>query len=147
MESKGKAIGMSGNKLNIIMTGDSAYVGNLLSYPLSSEAVVYRGATIALCVVIMILEHYSTVSNPTSTYQKPSSVPPHPLSLPLALVTNYAMLDFNFTSWMTPANLKVLREETEADENKSYARTPTAIAPRSSSFFENSSTSSTRMPK
>jgi hypothetical protein len=31
--------------------------------------------------------------------------------MPLSLVLNYAALDFNFTSWMTPANLRVLQSE------------------------------------
>ena len=30
---------------------------------------------------------------------------------PLALVLNYACLDFNFTSWMSPQNLRVLQSE------------------------------------
>lgn len=30
---------------------------------------------------------------------------------PVALVLNYACLDFNFTSWMSPANLRVLQSE------------------------------------
>ena len=33
------------------------------------------------------------------------------LPAPLSLVLNYAALDFNFTSWMTPDNLRVLRTE------------------------------------
>jgi hypothetical protein len=33
------------------------------------------------------------------------------LPQPLALVLNYAALDFNFTSWMSPAHLRVLRSE------------------------------------
>jgi hypothetical protein len=33
------------------------------------------------------------------------------LQRPLALVLNYAALDFNFTSWMSPDNLRVLRSE------------------------------------
>lgn len=33
------------------------------------------------------------------------------LPTPLALVLNYAALDFNFTSWMTPQNLRVLQTE------------------------------------
>lgn len=33
------------------------------------------------------------------------------LPKPLALVFNYAALDFNFTSWMSPTNLRVLRSE------------------------------------
>lgn len=33
------------------------------------------------------------------------------LPQPIALVLNYAALDFNFTSWMSPANLQVLQSE------------------------------------
>ncbi len=33
---------------------------------------------------------------------------------PVALVLNYAALDFNFTSWMTPKNLRVLQTEQSA---------------------------------
>jgi hypothetical protein len=36
---------------------------------------------------------------------------PSPLPLPVSLVFNYPALDFNFTSWMTPQNLRVLRSE------------------------------------
>lgn len=39
----------------------------------------------------------------------PSS--PAKLPSPIALVLNYAALDFNFTSWMSPGNLRVLRSE------------------------------------
>jgi hypothetical protein len=35
----------------------------------------------------------------------------HSLQHPSALVLNYAALDFNFTSWMRPENLRVLRSE------------------------------------
>lgn len=34
-----------------------------------------------------------------------------PLPRPVSLVLNYAALDFNFTSWMAPAHLKVLRSQ------------------------------------
>lgn len=34
---------------------------------------------------------------------------------PMALVLNYAALDFNFTSWMTPANLRVLDSERSSE--------------------------------
>ncbi|KAI1794112.1 alpha/beta-hydrolase [Ganoderma leucocontextum] len=51
------------------------------------------GAHIAVCVMFKILE---TQMN---------------LPSPLALVLNYAALDFNFTSWMTPQNLRVLQTE------------------------------------
>jgi hypothetical protein len=36
---------------------------------------------------------------------------PRPLPKPVALVLNYAALDFNFTSWMAPGHLKVLRSQ------------------------------------
>ncbi|KAI0358414.1 alpha/beta-hydrolase [Trametes cingulata] len=75
VETTGIVIGMSGRKLNIICTGDSA------------------GAHIAVCVMFKILETQIDL--------------PHPL----ALVLNYAALDFNFTSWMTPQNLRVLQTE------------------------------------
>ncbi|KAH9858745.1 Alpha/Beta hydrolase protein [Lenzites betulinus] len=51
------------------------------------------GAHIAVCVMYKILETQMEL--------------PHPL----ALVLNYAALDFNFTSWMTPQNLRVLQSE------------------------------------
>ncbi|KAH9948538.1 alpha/beta-hydrolase [Amylocystis lapponica] len=51
------------------------------------------GAHIVVGVMLKILETQFLV--------------PHPL----ALVLNYAVLDFNFTSWMTPANLRVLQSE------------------------------------
>ncbi|KAI9062923.1 alpha/beta-hydrolase [Trametes sanguinea] len=75
VETSGIVIGMSGRRLNIICTGDSA------------------GAHIAVCVMYKILETQMNL--------------PHPL----ALVLNYAALDFNFTSWMTPQNLRVLQTE------------------------------------
>jgi hypothetical protein len=52
-----------------------------------------RGAHIAVAVMIKILETQLAV--------------PHPLALQL----NYAALDFNFTSWMSPTYLRVLRSE------------------------------------
>ncbi|KZV86217.1 alpha/beta-hydrolase [Exidia glandulosa HHB12029] len=74
-ESLGRLIGMSGKKLNIIMTGDSA------------------GANLCVTTVFKILEA------------------PTPILPPVAVVLNYACLDFNFTSWMTPGNMRVLRHE------------------------------------
>lgn len=53
----------------------------------------FSGAHVAVAVMIKILETQLTV--------------PHPLALQL----NYAALDFNFTSWMSPANLRVLQSE------------------------------------
>ncbi|KAL6310381.1 Alpha/Beta hydrolase protein [Sparassis latifolia] len=51
------------------------------------------GAHIAVNVMLKILETQIVV--------------PHPV----ALMLNYATLDFNFTSWMSPENLRVLRTE------------------------------------
>ncbi|KAH7929839.1 alpha/beta-hydrolase [Leucogyrophana mollusca] len=82
MESAGGSIGMSGKKLNVIISGDSA------------------GATLVVGVMIKILQHNASL--PAGGQHLPH---------PLALVLNYAALDFNFTSWMSPENLRVLRSE------------------------------------
>ncbi|KAF9568032.1 alpha/beta-hydrolase [Agrocybe pediades] len=82
--NSGKLIGMSGKKLSIIISGDSA------------------GGTLALNVVIRILE----MRNLASSSHQPLNLP-----LPTAVVLNYAALDFNFTSWMSGDNLRVLRSE------------------------------------
>lgn len=60
------------------------------------------GGTLALNVVIRILELRHLAS---------SSHQPINLPLPTAVVLNYAALDFNFTSWMSADNLRVLRSE------------------------------------
>ncbi|KAJ6625455.1 hormone-sensitive lipase [Mycena sp. CBHHK59/15] len=82
VESAGTLLGMSGKKLNVLLSGDSA------------------GATIAANVVFKVIEHNEHPSNRVA-----------PLPQPIALVFSYAALDFNFTSWMTPDNLRVLRTE------------------------------------
>ncbi|CAA7261696.1 unnamed protein product [Cyclocybe aegerita] len=84
VDSGGKLIGMSGKKLKVILSGDSA------------------GGTLAVNVVIRILELTTLAA---------SSHQPINLPLPTAVVLNYAALDFNFTSWMTADNLRVLRSE------------------------------------
>ena len=94
VETTGMVIGMSGHALNIILTGDSACV--LLSSGRMGAAdtdFLASGAHIAVTVMFKILETQMNL--------------PHPL----ALVLNYAALDFNFTSWMTPQNLRVLQTE------------------------------------
>jgi len=60
------------------------------------------GGTLAVNVVIRILE-LRQIAN--------SSHQPINLPLPTAMVLNYAALDFNFTSWMSANNLRVLRSE------------------------------------
>ena len=62
----------------------------------------YSGGTLAVNVVIRILELRQIA---TSSHQ------PINLPLPTAMVLNYAALDFNFTSWMSANNLRVLRSE------------------------------------
>ncbi|KAF8125003.1 Alpha/Beta hydrolase protein [Boletus edulis] len=81
-ETCGRCIGMSGKKLNVIMSGDSA------------------GATLVVGVMVKILQYNATL--PAGETRVPA---------PLSLVLNYAALDFNFTSWMSPDNLRVLRTE------------------------------------
>ncbi|KAG6870088.1 hypothetical protein C0992_001055, partial [Termitomyces sp. T32_za158] len=58
------------------------------------------GATLAVNVVLKMLENDSH-----QVHDEPK------LRHPVALVLNYAALDFNFTSWMSPANLRVLQSE------------------------------------
>ena len=88
--------------------------------------------------IVKILEHNILLSDPTLPYPAPLSRPPKPLPLPVAVILSYPALDFNFTSWMTPSHLKVLREETEADEHRQHAKSPSLLRRRSSSFFYSS---------
>ncbi|KAG6867865.1 hypothetical protein C0993_010091 [Termitomyces sp. T159_Od127] len=74
---------MSGETFNVIISGDSA------------------GATLAVNVILKMLENESHPQIPVEPK----------LRRPVALVLNYAALDFNFTSWMSPANLRVLQSE------------------------------------
>lgn len=59
---------------------------------------LFSGATLVVGVMIKILQHNA-------------ALPTAPLPAPIALVLSYAALDFNFTSWMSPENLQVLRSE------------------------------------
>jgi hypothetical protein len=78
------------------------------------------------------------MSDPSLPYPAPTSLPSAPLPLPIAVMLSYPALDFNFTSWMTPSHLKVLREETEADEHRQHTKSPSLLKRRSSSFFYSS---------
>lgn len=118
--SKGKAIGMAGEDLNIVLSGDSA------------------GGCLATGCVVKIIEHNFLLSDSSSPYPAPTSRPSTPLPLPVAVLLSYPALDFNFTSWMTPSHLKVLREETEADELRQHMKSPSLIRRRSSSLFYSS---------
>ncbi|PFH53820.1 hypothetical protein AMATHDRAFT_54355 [Amanita thiersii Skay4041] len=84
VETAGRCIGMSGRSLRIIVSGDSA------------------GASLAVNVVTRILESANSSNLPWQEVQ---------LLLPIAVVLNYPALDFNFTSWMSKENLRVLRTE------------------------------------
>jgi len=77
-ESKGRAIGMGRDMVDIVLTGDSA------------------GANLSAAMIISIIE-----SSPGSPF--------HGLPLPVGIIWLYAALDFNFTSWMSPENLRILR--------------------------------------
>ncbi|KAI9442508.1 hormone-sensitive lipase [Lactarius indigo] len=120
VESKGKAIGMAGEDLNIVLSGDSA------------------GGCLATGCVVKIIEHNSLLSDSSLPYPAPTSRPSGPLPLPVAVMLSYPALDFNFTSWMTPSHLKVLREETEADELRQHLKSPLLMRRRSSSLFYSS---------
>jgi hypothetical protein len=78
------------------------------------------------------------MSDPSLPYPAPTSLPSALLPLPVAVMLSYPALDFNFTSWMTPSHLKVLREETEADEHRQHTKSPSLLRKRSSSFFYSS---------
>ena len=95
------------------------------------------GGCLATGCVVKILEHNLLLTDPTLPYTPPTSRPPAPLALPVAVLLSYPALDFNFTSWMTPSHLKVLREETEADEHRQHAKSPSLLR-RHSSFFYSS---------
>lgn len=89
---------MSGKELNIVMTGDSAWVLCVLSSSatrLTSPSL--SGANIATAMVIKILE------------TRPR------LPLPVSLVYAYAALSFHFTSWMPSSDLRVLRQESSSN--------------------------------
>jgi hypothetical protein len=82
---------MSGKVFNVIMSGDSASVPPLLLG--TSLTGLYSGANLVCGVTFRILES------------------PKPIQHPTALILNYACLDFNFGSWMSATNLRVLKAE------------------------------------
>ncbi|KAG8832942.1 hypothetical protein FRC17_000271, partial [Serendipita sp. 399] len=88
--------------------------GTLLNTIMSGDS---AGANIICGVIFKILETAPT------------------MQLPVSLVFNYACLDFNFGSWMTPANLRVLKAEASSGnipglaESKAHTdhRSPLAV--------------------
>lgn len=99
-ESNGRAVGMSGRPISIVVSGDSA------------------GANLSVGLMCKIIES----AQPNSTH---TLAPIEPLPHPTALVMAYAALDFNFTSWMTREHLDVLRTE-HRTRTKSLSNTTSA---------------------
>lgn len=91
METAGRIIGIKSGKLDIVLTGDSAYASRLVND--RSLWLTYRGGNICTTIMLRILEHHIKI--------------PRPISIILA----YPCLDFNYRSWMSPADLRVLRTE------------------------------------
>lgn len=73
------------------MSGDSASVPLLILE--TSLTGFYSGANLVCGVMFRILESSKSIQHPT------------------ALILNYACLDFNFGSWMSASNLRVLKAE------------------------------------
>ena len=92
METKGEVIGITSGKLAIVLTGDSAYVATLSRVD-NHANLNNRGGNICATIMLRILEH-------------PTGIPK-----PVSMILAYPALDFNFTSWMSPQNLRVLRTE------------------------------------
>ncbi|EJU04386.1 alpha/beta-hydrolase [Dacryopinax primogenitus] len=72
-----------------------------------------KGVTIGMAgdELSMILTADSAGANIVSTVIYRAIESSFPIPLPLAVVFNYAALDFGFGAWMSPAHLRVLREE------------------------------------
>lgn len=92
METKGEVIGITSGKLGIVLTGDSAYVA-ILSHIDKQANSNDSGGNLCATIMLRILEH-------------PTGIPK-----PVSMILAYPALDFNFTSWMSPQNLRVLRTE------------------------------------
>ncbi|KAL0578752.1 hypothetical protein V5O48_003250 [Marasmius crinis-equi] len=93
------------------------------------------GCTMAANVVIKTLEH--NAANPTRT-----------LPMPLALLMNYAALDFNFASWMTQENLRILRSEQSSGNLYGLAEQKDHLSHISPlSMVDDSGTSRSKRPK
>ncbi|CAH7689376.1 Alpha/Beta hydrolase protein [Phakopsora pachyrhizi] len=84
-ESKGRAIGMGMDHVDVVLSGDSA------------------GANISAAMINCMLE-------------SPQGSPFCTLPLPIGLIWMYPALDFNFTSWMSPENLRILRRDESSAE-------------------------------
>lgn len=99
-ESGGKIIGMSGRSgFRLVLSGDSA------------------GGNLATAVMLKVLEYpqpHIRSAYAGAAAGGPGSKPPA-LSKPVAMLLSYPSLNFGFTSWMTPAQLRVLRQQSEVN--------------------------------
>ncbi|KAG9316259.1 hypothetical protein JVU11DRAFT_2287 [Chiua virens] len=103
-ETSGRCIGMSGRKLKRDhLRGLGVCLPSCIALSASHSYTCTpfnSGATLVVGVMVKILQHNAAI--PAGETKLPA---------PLSLVLNYAALDFNFTSWMSPDNLRVLRTE------------------------------------
>lgn len=101
MQSKGRCIGLSGEKSpHIIITGDSA------------------GGNLAVAMTLMVLESGST---PSRRAQGQSQLP-----VPNGLVLFYPALDVNIGNWMSDEQMALINNRQDRGTNKSIARRKSA---------------------
>lgn len=97
VETRGKAVGMSGSsRFRVVLSGDSA------------------GGNIATAVMLQILEYPQPHIKDAYTSLAAESTPP-PLPKPLCMVLAYPSLNFSFTAWMKPEHLRVLKAQSEVN--------------------------------
>ncbi|EKM80690.1 hypothetical protein AGABI1DRAFT_71161 [Agaricus bisporus var. burnettii JB137-S8] len=84
IESAGRVIGMSGKALSVILSGDSA------------------GGALAISLTVKLIE----LKNGMIKIRGVDKLP-----LPTGLVLTYPVADFNFASWMSSDQLRILRAE------------------------------------
>lgn len=97
VETRGKAIGMSGSsRFRMVLSGDSA------------------GGNIATAVMLQILEYPQPHIREAYANLASNSRPP-PLPKPLCMVLAYPSLNFSFTAWMKPEYLRVLKAQSEVN--------------------------------
>ncbi|PWN27576.1 alpha/beta-hydrolase, partial [Jaminaea rosea] len=97
VETRGKAIGMSGSsRFRLILSGDSA------------------GGNLASGVMFKILE-YPQQHIKVAYASLPGAGAPPPLPKPLCMILAYPSLNFGFTAWMKPEHLRVLKAQSEVN--------------------------------
>ncbi|PWN21619.1 alpha/beta-hydrolase [Microstroma glucosiphilum] len=136
IETRGKAIGMSGSsRFRMILSGDSA------------------GGNLATGVMLKILEYPQPHIKSAFAALSGSPKPP-PLPKPLCMILAYPSLNFSFTAWMQPDHLRVLKAQSEvnlqnlqmqaaqAEEDSKAGRKGSPLRPRSRSRSRQSSSAS-----